>query len=188
MTTKFYTGALAALLIAGSVGLSIAQGGGAGVTEVVLGCGGVLSQQRCALGLEGDRNVFKKDQTQGDMLVVGRLQVLTQLVGSQEHLRLETEIGAIAFVDRVPSAVGFLSPRAIKCPPGPISYVPLTKTAGRKQGAGAARRPTLTRLEAAAKEANHRGGREFLRAAFKRVRGAEVTRGRPRNSPTKTAK
>jgi hypothetical protein len=52
----------------------------------------------------------------------------------------------------------------------------------------AGKHPTMAGLEAAAKEANRRGGREFLRAAFKQILGAEVTRGRPRNSPTKSAK
>jgi len=46
-----------------------------------------------------------------------------------------------------------------------------------EQAAG--RSPTLVGLEAAAKEADMRGGREYLRAAFRRSRGAEVRRGRP---------
>jgi hypothetical protein len=44
----------------------------------------------------------------------------------------------------------------------------------------AGKRPSLKGLEAAAKEANWRGGRDFLRAAYKRIVGTEVTRGRPR--------
>jgi hypothetical protein len=47
--------------------------------------------------------------------------------------------------------------------------------------------PTLTGLEAAATNAGMRGGREILRAAFRRIVGAEVTRGRPRKSPPKSA-
>jgi hypothetical protein len=50
----------------------------------------------------------------------------------------------------------------------------------------AGKHPTQSGLEAAAKEANWRGGREFLREAFRQIEG--VTRGRPRNSPTKPAK
>ena len=44
----------------------------------------------------------------------------------------------------------------------------------------AGKRPSLDGLEAAAKEAKLRGGRDFLRAAYKRIVGTEVTRGRPR--------
>jgi hypothetical protein len=47
---------------------------------------------------------------------------------------------------------------------------------GRERKAG--KRPSLSGLEAAAKEAKWRGGRSFLRAAYKRQ--IEVTRGRPR--------
>jgi hypothetical protein len=36
------------------------------------------------LGLKRIGNVLEEDQTEGDMLVVGRLQVLAQLVGSEE--------------------------------------------------------------------------------------------------------
>jgi hypothetical protein len=49
-----------------------------------------------------------------------------------------------------------------------------------EQAAG--RSPTLVGLEAAAKKAHMRGGREYLRAAFRRSRGAEVRRGRPRKA------
>jgi hypothetical protein len=51
----------------------------------------------------------------------------------------------------------------------------------------AGRSPTLFGLEAAAKEAGMRGGRESLRAAFRRSRGAEVRRGRPPKASTKIA-
>jgi hypothetical protein len=44
----------------------------------------------------------------------------------------------------------------------------------------AGRRPTLKGLETAAKEENLRGGRDFLRAAYKQIIVTEVTRGRPR--------
>jgi hypothetical protein len=54
-----------------------------------------------------------------------------------------------------------------------------------EQAAG--RRPTLVGLEAAAKKAGMRGGREYLRAAFHRSLGVEVRRGRPPNAPTKIA-
>jgi hypothetical protein len=54
-----------------------------------------------------------------------------------------------------------------------------------EQAAG--RSPTLVGLEAAAKKADMRGGREYLRAAFRRSRGAEVRRGRPPKASTKIA-
>ena len=54
-----------------------------------------------------------------------------------------------------------------------------------EQAAG--RSPTLVGLEAAAKKADMRGGREHLRAAFHRSRGAEVKRGRPPKASTKIA-
>ena len=54
-----------------------------------------------------------------------------------------------------------------------------------EQAAG--RRPTLVGLEAAAKKANMRGGREYLRAAFRRSPGVEVRRGRPPKASTKIA-
>jgi len=54
-----------------------------------------------------------------------------------------------------------------------------------EQAAG--RSPTLVGLEAAAKKADMRGGRENLRAAFRRSRGAEVRRGRPPKASTKIA-
>jgi hypothetical protein len=54
-----------------------------------------------------------------------------------------------------------------------------------EQAAG--RCPTLVGLEAAAKKADMRGGREYLRAAFRRSRGAEVRRGRPPKASTKIA-
>jgi hypothetical protein len=49
----------------------------------------------------------------------------------------------------------------------------------------AGRRPTMAGLERLAREAKLRGGREFLREAFRRVQGADVRVGRPR---TKFAK
>jgi hypothetical protein len=52
-----------------------------------------------------------------------------------------------------------------------------------EQAAG--RSPTLVGLEAAAKEARMRGGREHLRAAFRRLR--DVRRGRPPKASTKIA-
>jgi hypothetical protein len=51
----------------------------------------------------------------------------------------------------------------------------------------AERSPTLVGLEAAAKKANMRGGREYLRTVFRRSRGAEVRRGRPPKASTKIA-
>jgi hypothetical protein len=49
----------------------------------------------------------------------------------------------------------------------------------------AGRLPTMIGLEAKWKEAGLRGGREPLRTAFREIMGDEVTRGRPRKSPTK---
>lgn len=49
------------------------------------------------------------------------------------------------------------------------------------------RLPTLVGLEAAAQNAGMRGGREYLRAAFRRLRGAEFRRGRPPKASTKIA-
>jgi hypothetical protein len=51
----------------------------------------------------------------------------------------------------------------------------------------AGRRPTLKSLEAAAKNAHMRGGRDYLRTAFHRLRGADVRRGRPPKASTKIA-
>jgi hypothetical protein len=50
----------------------------------------------------------------------------------------------------------------------------------------AGRRPTISGLEA--QRNGLRGGRESLRVAFRDIMGDEVTRGRPRKSPTKFAK
>jgi hypothetical protein len=50
----------------------------------------------------------------------------------------------------------------------------------------AGRRPTLARLEAAAREAKKRGGRDCLRRAFHQIRGT-VRRGRPPNISPKFA-
>ena len=62
----------------------------------VFGSGGVLRQQRRALRLEGVGDVLEKDQAERDVLVVGRFEVLAQLVGGEEQLRLEAEIGSVA--------------------------------------------------------------------------------------------
>ena len=62
----------------------------------VFGGGGVFGQQRGALRLEGVRDVLEEDQAERDVLVVGRLEVLAQLVGGEEQLRLEAEVGAVA--------------------------------------------------------------------------------------------
>jgi hypothetical protein len=56
----------------------------------------------------------------------------------------------------------------------------------REQAAG--RRPTMKGLEFAAKQANLRGGREYLRAALRGNPTVEVRRGRPTNAPGKIAK
>ena len=42
------------------------------------------------------RDVLEEDQAERDVLVVGRLKVLAQLVGGKEQLRLEAEIGTVA--------------------------------------------------------------------------------------------
>ena len=55
---------------------------------------GSSASKRRALGLEGVRNVLEKDQAERDMLVVRRLEVLAQLVGSEEELRLEAKVGS----------------------------------------------------------------------------------------------
>ena len=70
----------------------------------VFGGGGVFGQQRGALRLEGVRDVLEEDQAERDVLVVGRLQVLAQLVGGEKQLRLEAEIGAVAVAFRTLSA------------------------------------------------------------------------------------
>jgi hypothetical protein len=49
------------------------------------------------------------------------------------------------------------------------------------------RRPTLSGLEAAAQKAGLRGGREYLRAAFRQSPRVEVRRGRPSKTSTKLA-
>jgi hypothetical protein len=54
-----------------------------------------------------------------------------------------------------------------------------------EQAAG--RRPTLVGLEAAAKRADMRGGREYLRAAFRQSPHVELRRGRPPNASAKIA-
>ena len=82
----------------------------------VFGSGGVLGQQRRALGLEGVRDVLEEDQAERDVLVVGRLQVLAQLVGGQEQLRLEAEIGAVAV-----HGFGFRFFRSSPCHPSSLS-------------------------------------------------------------------
>ena len=51
------------------------------------------------------------------------------------------------------------------------NYIRTEQTSGR--------RPSLVGLEAAAKDARMHGGREYLRAAFRRSLGAQVKRGRP---------
>jgi hypothetical protein len=50
----------------------------------------------------------------------------------------------------------------------------------------AGRKPTQAGLERAARQANKRGGREFLRAAFHQL--SDVKRGRPSNASAKFAK
>ena len=53
---------------------------------------GSSASKRSALRLEGVRDVLEEDQAERDVLVVGRLQVLAQLVGGKKHLGLEAEI------------------------------------------------------------------------------------------------
>ena len=64
---------------------------------------------------------------------------------------------------------------------------PLTEKAASKfardyinNSKSARKRPTQSGLERAAKDAKLRGGREFLRAAFRKMQGGEVRPGRPR--------
>jgi hypothetical protein len=70
---------------------------------------------------------------------------------------------------------------AVSVKPRPLT----TKSAGRfvaefiDREKKAGRRPTIDGLEAAAKQAGLRGGREFLRDAFRRAPGVVVKEGRP---------
>ena len=66
----------------------------------VLGGVRVLGQQRGALRLEGVGDVLEEDQAERDVLVVRRLEVLAQLVGGEEQLRLEAEVGPILLLPR----------------------------------------------------------------------------------------
>jgi hypothetical protein len=56
-----------------------------------------------------------------------------------------------------------------------------------KDEIAAGRRPTLKGLEAAAKKAHMRGGRDYLRSAFRQSASVEVRRGRPPKASTKIA-
>ena len=56
-----------------------------------------------------------------------------------------------------------------------------------KRERAAGRDPTMVGLEAAAKQANFYGGRNYLRAALRRDPTVEVRRGRPGNAPGKIA-
>jgi hypothetical protein len=60
-----------------------------------------------------------------------------------------------------------------------VHYIDSEQAAGRS--------PTLRALEAAAKNAGMHGGREYLRAAFRRSRRVEVRRGRPSKTSPKIA-
>jgi hypothetical protein len=51
--------------------------------------------------------MLEEDQAEGDMLIVRRLQVLAQLVGGEEHLRLEAEIGSVAVAFGIRGFLGF---------------------------------------------------------------------------------
>jgi hypothetical protein len=64
----------------------------------ILGSGLVLLQQSGVFGLEGSGDVLEEDQPQDDVLVIGGLEVLAELVGRQEQLSLEAEVGpAVSF-------------------------------------------------------------------------------------------
>ena len=67
-----------------------------GVFVGVLGGGRVFGEEGGAAGFEGDGDVLEEDQAEGDVLVVGRLQVLAQLVGGEEELGLDAERGGVA--------------------------------------------------------------------------------------------
>jgi hypothetical protein len=56
------------------------------------------------LGLEGVGDVLEEDQAQDDVLVLGRVHVVAQRVGSSPELGLEAEVGA----GRGPSCRGLL--------------------------------------------------------------------------------
>ena len=67
-----------------------------GVFVGVLGGGRVFGEEGGAAGFKGDGDVLEEDQAEGDVLVVGRLQVLAQLVGGEEKLGLDAERGGVA--------------------------------------------------------------------------------------------
>jgi hypothetical protein len=62
----------------------------------VLGGGSIFRQQGGPLRLEGVRDVLEEDQANRNVLVVRWLKVFAQLVGSEEQLRLETEVTTVA--------------------------------------------------------------------------------------------
>jgi hypothetical protein len=60
----------------------------------------VFVQEGRALGLKGVRNVFQENGPEGDVLAVRGFKVLSQLVGGEEELRLEAEVGPVAVLGR----------------------------------------------------------------------------------------
>ena len=62
------------------------------------------ASSRCVLLLEGVGDVLEEDQAEDDVLVLGRVHVVAELVGRQPELRLEAEVGAVAV-----GLAGFLS-------------------------------------------------------------------------------
>lgn len=80
-------------------------------TRFVLVFGGlwVLDQQFGMAGLEGVGDVFQEDQPQGDMLVVARLHVASELVGGFEQLGLKTQLAAIPILPEILFHHGALS-------------------------------------------------------------------------------
>ena len=67
--------------------------------EVLVGIlrrGRILGQQGCPLRLESVGDVPQEDQPEDDVLVVRGFEVLAQLVGGEEQLRLEAERRAVA--------------------------------------------------------------------------------------------
>ena len=66
------------------------------VFVLVLGVGILIRQQSLISSLEGVRDVFQEDQAEDDVLVFRRLQVLPEFVSRQEHVGLETQVGAVS--------------------------------------------------------------------------------------------
>ena len=100
--------------------------------EVFLGVfrvGQVIIEQRRPLRLEGVRDVFEENDTQGNVLVVGRLHDAAKLVRRGPELGLELEIGAVVVrshrhvvLDRCSPTETQFAPSALQTPrPGRVT-------------------------------------------------------------------